>query len=457
MTFNVHVSNVGKLVDANIRISKFTVFAGPNSTGKSFVSKLLYSLFDAMNANHAAVYLDATINRVQPALRRLIRWASAEGEEDNRLLHLSDEIDAIRQLTADIGDLDELPRVFPDMRERTTRMAALASDLHGSRKARKRRGEPFIQWTLRQVTEPLIDLNEKLGSMDADRFLVSGIEHKIQSNLIQNFQISTLADLRGKESAASNVRVEGFGDFEFSNGNVAFSIPHFGLLRMQEYSRVIYLESPIYWKLKVALEDSRDAPSRSLGPRERLTGVPGYFFDLAHALKAEYTGDPAFPDVYERLTGDKCIGGRVLVSETGSLSFQESDRTFALSVTATGIANLGMLALLIERKVLDQGAFIFIDEPEAHLHPSWQVLMAETLFELSRRGVHVVIATHSVDILKWLEVHVKKNPETQSEVALNAFPFRDDDVGDDDDFERILATIKHELTKPFADLYLKGI
>jgi len=28
-----------------------------------------------------------------------------------------------------------------------------------------------------------------------------------------------------------------------------------------------------------------------------------------------------------------------------------------------GIANLGILALLIERKVLDEDAFIFIDEP----------------------------------------------------------------------------------------------
>ena len=59
-----------------------------------------------------------------------------------------------------------------------------------------------------------------------------------------------------------------------------------------------------------------------------------------------------------------------------------------------GIANLGILALLIERKVLDKGTFLFIDEPEAHLHPAWQVIMAETLFELAKGGVNVVIATH---------------------------------------------------------------
>ena len=120
-----------------------------------------------------------------------------------------------------------------------------------------------------------------------------------------------------------------------------------------------------------------------------------------------------------------------------------------------GIANLGILALLIERKVLDKGSYLFIDEPEAHLHPSWQVIMAETLFELSRQGVNVVIATHSADILKWLEVHVKKNPDDEQLVALNRFPVNGRQV--EEDFETRMAKIKQELTKPFSDLYLEGL
>ena len=58
MSFKVEIKNIGKLADAELRIGKFTVFAGPNNTGKSFVSKLLYSLFDAMNANPAETYME---------------------------------------------------------------------------------------------------------------------------------------------------------------------------------------------------------------------------------------------------------------------------------------------------------------------------------------------------------------------------------------------------------------
>ena len=81
------------------------------------------------------------------------------------------------------------------------------------------------------------------------------------------------------------------------------------------------------------------------------------------------------------------MGGKIAISKTGDLSFYENGRRFSLPVTAMGIANLGILALLIERKVLDERSFLFIDEPEAHLHPAWQVIMAENLFELSRQGV----------------------------------------------------------------------
>ena len=66
-----------------------------------------------------------------------------------------------------------------------------------------------------------------------------------------------------------------------------------------------------------------------------------------------------------------------------------------------------------------------------------------------------MIATHSVDILKWLEVQVKKNPEDKQLITLNQFPVKGSGV--DEDFETKMARIKQELTKPFSDLYLEGV
>ena len=194
-----------------------------------------------------------------------------------------------------------------------------------------------------------------------------------------------------------------------------------------------------------------------LSPIEgRLTGVPGYFYELASALKAKPANGAAFPSLLEKLTREDVLNGKIGISEHGELVFQENGQTLPLPLVSMGVANLGILALLIERKIIDEETFIFIDEPEAHLHPAWQVVMAETLFGLSKQGVNVVIATHSVDILKWLEVHVKEKPEDKKLIALNHFTPQGVE-GHGEDFEAKMRAIKKSLIRPFADLRLKGL
>lgn len=474
MNFKVEIKNVGKLTDAELRIGRFTVFAGPNNTGKSFVSKLLYSLFDAMNANPAETYMDHLASPVEDALVMMQTWVNEKTEFRSTQTILIGAMQpkflGLKEIVKE-ASIDKLDQIIPRLISQTKEIQEMAADISQSFESEdEQKGvdyrlhdkPPSSQerlWkkvALENMRRSLDELQEALSQTNSKKFIVAGIQHKIRENLIQNFQVEKLSDLRGEENVPSEVNVEDFGSFEFSNGEIGFDSEVSRIKQFQQYSRVIYLESPVYWKLKNALETINSSPGFfSRRGRDPITGVPGYFYDLARALKVGYTGDMAFPDVYESLTSSDVIGGKIAISETGDLSFHENGRRFSLPVTAMGIANLGILALLIERKVLDKGSFLFIDEPEAHLHPAWQVLMAETLFELSRQGVSVVIATHSADILKWLEVHVKKNPDDEQLVALNQFPANGREV--EEDFETKIAEIKQELTKPFSDLYLEGL
>ncbi len=468
MAFKVKITNIGKLADAEIHIGDFTVFAGPNNTGKSFVSKLLYSLFNAMNANHAETHLNNLLEPVKNTLWRLMAPVRHDrgGHYDKAIRSWQSSLDKkIKKLEtlakeASIEAFDNENIIFSFLSQIET-IEQTAADVPQS----------FIKTMPKHVrtdwdrlTNSLTELKEELHRTGAEDFIVAGIGYEIRHNLILNFQVPNISDLQGKESRPSEVAVEDFGAFELSHEGLGFGIDRAWIKQLQDYSRVLYLESPAYWKLKTALEDIRDYPGSRFMERERLSGVPGYFYDLGRALKFEYTGEMAFPDVYAKLTGEHVIGGRIAISETGDLSFRENGRNFSLPVTAMGIANLGILALLIERKVLDEGTFLFIDEPEAHLHPAWQVIMAESLFELSRQGVNIAIATHSVDILKWLEVRAKKNPEDEQRIALNHFSATgvnhfnaDNEDNAKDDFETKMAKIKQELTKPFSDLYLEGL
>ena len=189
-----------------------------------------------------------------------------------------------------------------------------------------------------------------------------------------------------------------------------------------------------------------------------MDGVPKHFDDLEDLLaQGELSGGVVFPGILRRLTG--IIGGRIVRSDdTGQLFFHEhgeyGGNHVPLSSTASGVIPLGILALLIEKKLVDEETFLFIDEPESNLHPAWQVEMTRALLELARGGVQVVLATHSVDIVKHLEVHAKAHPEDEELLALNHFT-PEGVSGVDKGFPEKLDDILIELTEPFHALRLR--
>jgi hypothetical protein len=71
-----------------------------------------------------------------------------------------------------------------------------------------------------------------------------------------------------------------------------------------------------------------------------------------------------------------------------------SSQSWPIEETATATAELAPLVLYLRHSAAHNHA-IFIDEPEAHLHPENQVALAGSLAGVARILKHVVIATHS--------------------------------------------------------------
>ena len=503
MLFDLNIENFGKLDDAKIRIGRFTVFAGPNNTGKSYVSKLLYSLFNAMNANLAAVWLDKLAKPIlrelqiterilsNRALRRLLSRGSAILLSSHDIRQKRDHVQQMRNcvqqmqgyvrqmrsyirdmkriVTTHIDDYESYEEVSGTLGSRYPQLIEKSEELKKTCDTFEQELEKFLQLCegleLDYMTgvikhlplkEEIDKLHEEISNTEHGDFVVSGLEYETRQNLMMNFQTPDISFLRNKQDKTVVIDITDIGKFEITKGGrFRFSVSMAGLQLLRAYSKVIYLESPLYWKLKDALESPILDPSFH-SSRGELTGVPGYFYELASALRRKSTNGVAFPSLLEKLTKEDVLNGKIEVSEDGELVFQENGQALPLSLVAMGVANLGILALLIERKIIDEETFIFIDEPEAHLHPAWQVVMAETLFALSQQGVNVVIATHSIDILKWLEVHVKEKPEDKTLIALNHFtPQGVESHGED--FEAKMVAIKESLIRPFADLRLKGL
>ena len=291
-------------------------------------------------------------------------------------------------------------------------------------------------------------VNAKQGQPD-------GFRSALRQSLLGNFQVGSLSELKKDPGKPITIEV---GDAariviakDGKDGIEAEALSP-GLMGARRHSSIFYLESPVFWKLRGALR----AAGGSLDAQGAMD-VPRHFQDLALALGRKRAGEPAFPQVLARICSQEVLGGQLAIDEGGSLVFVEakdsSSRPLPLPLAAAGALNLGMVALLIERRLLDKDAFLFIDAPEASLHPQWQVEMAKALLELAKGGVHVVIATHSGDIVERLFGLVNNRQGLESLVALNHFS-NGSAIVEGQTFQERIDKILGVLNGPYSDSYL---
>lgn len=73
-------------------------------------------------------------------------------------------------------------------------------------------------------------------------------------------------------------------------------------------------------------------------------------------------------------------------------------------LVSEGFRKLAMMIRLVSNGVLLEGGYLFWDEPEANLNPKTQRAVASAILALARSGTQVFVATHSVFLLRELEL-----------------------------------------------------
>ena len=465
MISQIRIQNLGKLADATVRIRPLTVLAGANNTGKSFFSKGVYSICHAMNADHFRIVHSSAAATVDSDLQKLDAYLLTipEGHisELPNLVSASEKIRQARHMAnkaaAAASPLKEgmshpscYEEPYPDLVKAADLLDAAFAEFKAlATQALSNANEAHFWNFLRDMEKHVAWLSD-VYRFSRSEFVGRGLMKIAEENMLKNFQVGTISGLQGHQEEGVTIRIPEMGVFHFSPGQQSYDAK----LLPEYYSRVVYLDSPAFWRVRVALENERRARQKySINGREQMDGVPKYFYDLEELLSGgELTGDAPFPQVAERIAN--VIGGKVVRDDFGHLKFEEDGKSFPLSSTAMGVANLGILALLIERKLLDPGAFLFIDEPESNLHPAWQVEMVRALLDLARGGVNVVMATHSADIMERLRALVSKHPELEELIALNHFSPEGVNVRGEKSFRARAGDILEELTEEFAESYM---
>jgi predicted ATPase len=115
---------------------------------------------------------------------------------------------------------------------------------------------------------------------------------------------------------------------------------------------------------------------------------------------------------------ETAINGRVIVDKnTGRFYLSvPGGGEMEMPLVAEGVRKLVMLARLISTGVLLEQGYLFWDEPETNLNPKLIRTVAASIVHLVAHGIQVFIATHSLFLLRELEILRTKDAENKINV-----------------------------------------
>jgi len=105
---------------------------------------------------------------------------------------------------------------------------------------------------------------------------------------------------------------------------------------------------------------------------------------------------------------EKAMGGEIELDRNGRFYLKNPNGRMEIPLVAEGLRKLGMLARLVATGSLTDKGYLFWDEPEANLNPRLIKQLAETILELSKTGIQIFFATHSLFLLRELEILLSK-------------------------------------------------
>ena len=106
---------------------------------------------------------------------------------------------------------------------------------------------------------------------------------------------------------------------------------------------------------------------------------------------------------------EEAMGGEIILDSNGRFYLQQGKKRIEMPLVAEGLRKFAMLARLIATGPLLDKGYLFWDEPEANLNPKLIKTLAKVILDLCKQGIQVFIATHSLFLLRELEILQKGN------------------------------------------------
>lgn len=376
-TMRLRISNIGTIRDADMRLDGITVLVGENGTGKSTICRTLYATVKALRKNTD----DIRRSRADSLFTLLLDYCLRTDRTDTITTPIGQAVEEMA---------DELATLGPDRSDRATVTRLLdrllpPNDTEGDGEER----------TL------LIDRLCKRLSFTDDEVL-----DKVRADVLRREHITNRDDTTGYMELGNTGRGPdrlivgghvgpGTGATNPSGGwgGDVTMLDDPRLLDGMVRSSVLYRDP---WFRKPDDGHAADLRDKILAGGET---------DAVTQLAV----DDAIDQTLRSLRAH--AGGDLLIDRYG-LKFKEDGvgRDLDMRDVSDGRKTFIMLLRLLGDNRIGEDDVLILDEPEIHLHPEWQLDLADMLVELRRAfNLTILVSTHSPYFLEALETYAARH------------------------------------------------
>lgn len=351
------VENICKIAQADIRLDGLTIITGNNNTGKSTIGKALWTMFDAFTS----IQNKTRTMRLAGCLRILKRdlpfaFNSKSRKAICRKL-ISHELtipEALDALTED-PETNHPPDWDPYTQKQLEELLAIDDDTLQRQIVR----DSFTSAFSGQFT----------SLMDS-----AGIPSVTMT--IQGRRVSVRFDEHDRPTIKSELALK----------NRAFLLNSPELLEQEPHDYI-----NITQRRSISRSFQEDSTEEQSAPDNSIT---------------EKQFDPIQTSILDT------IGGSIVYDDMYGFRFADANLPDRLDLAnlSQGIKAMGILQAAFCHGAIQEGDVLILDEPEIHLHPTWQLKYAELIVLLQKTyQLTVLLTTHSPDFVQAIRLYAQRH------------------------------------------------
>lgn len=376
---NLTISNLAIIDYAEIKIDGITIIAGENDTGKSTIGKVLFSLQNSLFKYNDQI-IDERIRRLDSFLSIIFSSLILERESYNDFdlsIFGSKLYEEVQNEKIEVNSASLKAYFFSSLDRENIKHKKTFSGIND---------------VVEQVERTLLLSDARILQTILQRTFIS----ELGENLLNVFSDKSTGKISySNEAGEAEISIKSDNIIEinyatsFESNVILLDNPYildeitskYSTYRFGSFSSIRHRN-----QLVLSLTDSQDE-----------TEIEQAFNELIVQDKLE--------EIFKKID-TICDGELHIKDRKGVYKSSSFESTLDIKSISSGLKTFAIIKTLLKKHVIKGNSIIILDEPEIHLHPQWQVALAEILVLMQKSfNLKLLITSHSPYFIDAIETY----------------------------------------------------